>query len=240
MAAFIRLSADHAAIDSAGVVLKATDHALAVEAETVLIEAQEAAAAIAADAEARAAALIAEAEAHATSLKEEAEAIRAEAETKGHEEGLEAAKIEIAEHMLLLVERSIDYLSGTERMVADAVLLCLRRVLDEFPDEDLVVRQARAALHVVRAEPHVILRVAPEIEETLRARVAEILRGNPEFSYLEVVGDAALSSGGCRLETEAGVVDASLEVQIAALEKAVRGAVGDGRSGDDTDGTIAP
>lgn len=63
------------------------------------------------------------------------------------------------------------------------------------------------------------LRVAPELEEKLRTRVAEILHGKPEISYLEVVGDAALQEGGCRLETEAGIVDASLDTQIAALEK---------------------
>lgn len=93
--------------------------------------------------EARAAAPIAKGEARAASLKDEAGAVCLEAESKGREEGLEPGKIELAERMLLLVERSIDDLSDAGRLVTDAVLLCLRRVPDEFPDEDLVLRQRR-------------------------------------------------------------------------------------------------
>ena len=78
---------------------------------------------------------------HRQSRKDEAGAVCLEAESKGREEGLEPGKIELAERMLLLVERSIDDLSDAGRLVTDAVLLCLRRVPDEFPDEDLVLRQ---------------------------------------------------------------------------------------------------
>ena len=41
-------------------------------------------------------------------------------------------------------------------------------------------------------------------------------------SFLDVVPDARLERGACLLESELGVVDASLETQLKALEGALR------------------
>ena len=41
-------------------------------------------------------------------------------------------------------------------------------------------------------------------------------------SFLDVVSDARLERGACLLESELGVVDASLETQLKALENALR------------------
>ena len=40
--------------------------------------------------------------------------------------------------------------------------------------------------------------------------------------FLDVVPDASLERGACLLESELGVVDASLETQLKALENALR------------------
>jgi len=40
--------------------------------------------------------------------------------------------------------------------------------------------------------------------------------------FLDVVPDARLERGACLLESELGVVDASLETQLKALENALR------------------
>ena len=40
--------------------------------------------------------------------------------------------------------------------------------------------------------------------------------------FLDVVPDARLERGSCLLESELGVVDASLETQLKALENALR------------------
>ena len=43
---------------------------------------------------------------------------------------------------------------------------------------------------------------------------------------LEVVADHRLKGGGCVLETELGIVDASVELQLQALEKALKSRIG--------------
>lgn len=197
MPSFIQLTSDEPQLDGAQRVLKAKDYVLALDAEQVLEQAKQKAAAIVAEAQ------------------EQYEAEKA----RGRADGLAEAQAEIAEQMLTLVSRSVDYLAGAETDVARVVMACLRKILGEFSDEELAVRQARAALQVVRNEPRVTVRVRPELEVSVRERVGDILRGNGEVSILEVVGDERLEHGGCRLETDAGVVDASLEQQLKALER---------------------
>lgn len=199
MAAFLHLKPGAMQVDPAEPVLKADDYSATVQAADVL-----------ADAEARRAAMLAE-----------AEAVYERQKQQGREDGLAEAQAEIAEQILTIVTRSVDYLATAEGEVARTVLLCVRKILGDFPEEDLVIREARSALASVRAEPRVTLRVRAEVEESLRARVGEILAGNPDVAFIEIRGDDQMSHGCCRLETEAGVVDASLETQLAALEKVI-------------------
>jgi type III secretion protein L len=43
----------------------------------------------------------------------------------------------------------------------------------------------------------------------------------PKIQFLDVQADSRLSANGCVLETEIGVVDATLETQLKAIEKAL-------------------
>lgn len=203
MAAFVQLTPDAIKLDPALRVLKAADYADAIEAETVLSDARRRAEAILANAE--------------KMYKEE--------KARGREEGLAEAQGEVAEQILNVVSRSVDYLAGAEAEVASIVLTCLRKILGDFPDEELVIREARTALQVVRNEPRVTMRVSTDVEAEVRERVGEVLSGNGGVSFLEVVGDERIGKGGCLLESEAGVVDASIQQQLEALEGALNARV---------------
>ena len=75
----------------------------------------------------------------------------------------------------------------------------------------------------VRNQQHVTIRVAPADEKAVRAELASMLASVPGgTSFLDVVPDARLERGACLLESELGVVDASLETQLKALENALR------------------
>ena len=81
---------------------------------------------------------------------------------------------------------------------------------------------ARTALDVVRNQTHVTLRVGPDQLPTVRERVGEILNGHPAVSFLDVQPDARLQADGCILESEIGVIDASIDLQLEAISKAIR------------------
>jgi type III secretion protein L len=204
MAAFVRLDPDRPRLDPARTILTPAEYALAVD-----------------NAGIRAAA-----EADAAQVREEAREAFAAEKRRGYEQGLAEGQAEIAERMIALVTRSVDYLASAEGAVARTVLVCLRKILGEFPEEDLVLRAARAALGLVRDESRVRLCVRPEVEADLRERVGELLSGRGAVGAVEIVSDPSMARGGCRLETELGVVDASIEQQFRALEAAIGRGVG--------------
>ena len=65
-------------------------------------------------------------------------------------------------------------------------------------------------------------KVAPEMVETVRGRVSELRLAYPTVETFDVVEDPRLKGAACILETEAGVADASVETQLAAIEKSLR------------------
>ena len=142
--------------------------------------------------------------------------------TRGYEAGINNAQMETAEQMIDTVSRTVDYFAQVEQRVADVVMTAVRKILGEFDDQELTLRVVHNALSVVRTQHQVTLRVNPSQEENIRQRVSEILQGYRSVGYLEVLPDHRLQAGGCILETEVGVVDASVDVQMQALENALQ------------------
>ena len=61
----------------------------------------------------------------------------------------------------------------------------------------------------------------PEQVAEVREKVSSILSDFPEVGYVEVIADARLKNGGCILETEVGIIDASIDGQLQALKQAI-------------------
>ena len=161
--------------------------------------------------------------------RREAEERRAETEREqahrlqaGYEQGMAQARLEMATRMLETVERTVDYLGAVEHRVVDLVMMSVRKVLGEFEDTELTRRLVRQSLHVVRNQPQATIRVCPAQSEPLQQRLNELLAGYNSLRMIEVAPDPRLERGDCILETEIGVVDASLETQLKALEQALR------------------
>jgi type III secretion protein L len=99
----------------------------------------------------------------------------------------------------------------------------LKTCVMEIGDREMVVQIVRKTLAaVIRTQRTVTLKVAPELVETVRARVAELTATFPTIETFDVVEDPRLKGVACVLETEAGVADASVETQLAAIEKSLR------------------
>lgn len=166
----------------------------------------------------------------------EAERILAEARNafeservRGYEEGREAARLEMAERMIDAVGTVVDYLGSIEQDMIDIVSRSLERILGEIGDKELVVRVVKNALAAVRNEKHLTLRVAPDQVATVKARMNEILSLYPIVVDVQIVGDGRLGANGCILESEIGVIDASLDGQIEALKRSFRKIFGENR-----------
>lgn len=163
----------------------------------------------------------ADAQKKANSIIVEAEKAYEEQKRAGYEEGLNKALEESAGRMLDTVEYTIDYLSYIEDKVVSIVLTALRKILGEFNDTERLVCIVRNALQVFCNQKHVIVRVSPHQIDEVKKRVNDILAAYSEIRYLEIVPDSRLTDSGCILETDIGSVNASLDMQIQILEKAL-------------------
>ena len=137
---------------------------------------------------------------------------------EGYRDGVEEGRLEHAEKVMETVLSSVEYIEGIEATLVNVVAVAVRKVIGEIDENERIVRIVRNALVTVRNQQHVTIRVAP-VREGLASMLASVPGG---ASFLDVVPDARLERGACLLESELGVVDASLETQLKALENALR------------------
>ncbi len=174
-------------------------------------------------------AIIEEARAEAARIVAEAKQVYEAERTRGFEEGSEQARLEMAERMIDAVGSVVDYLGTVEHDMVEVVGRAMERILGEIGDKEIIVRVVKNALAAVRNEKNLTLRVAPDQVATVRERMNEILALYPIIVDIQISGDARLGKTGCILESEIGVIDASLDGQIAALKKSFERMFGERR-----------
>jgi type III secretion protein L len=171
-------------------------------------------------------AIIAAAQAEAQRIVQEAREEFERQKKLGYEDGLNEGKLEMAMKMVDSVGYAVDYFSNLESKVVELVMKALKKILGDLDARDRVVHVVRTAIGAARNQPNVTLRVAPGDAEIARERLTEITGPYPGIHFLEVVPDARLAPTACILETEMGVIDASLDMQLAAIEKSLLRSVG--------------
>lgn len=170
-----------------------------------------------------AAEIIAAAEADAARIREEAKAAFEAEKKRGYEKGVSDGKMEIAMLKLEQVDSSVAFMESVEQKMADVVMNSLRSFVVEVGDKELVVQIVRKTMNaVIRTQRQVVLKVPADLVETVRARIAEFRLAYPTVETFDVVEDPRLKGASCVLETEAGVADASVETQLAAIEKSIK------------------
>ena len=167
--------------------------------------------------------IIAAAEADAARIREEAKVAFEEEKKRGYEKGLADGKMEIAMQKLDLLDSSVAFMEGVEQKMADVVMKALRSFVVEVGDREMVVNIVRKTLGaVIRTQRHVTLKVAPEMVGVVKERIDAFRQDYPTVETFDVIEDSRLKGSACILETEAAVADASVESQLAAIEKSLQ------------------
>lgn len=97
-------------------------------------------------------------------------------------------------------------------------LVC--KQLDIKPET--IVDIAKAACGQARDCKQIILYVSPEHLDNIKARQGEIGAQLYRTDHFAVVADPNIKSGGCRIETEQGYIDASLATMSEQMGKIIR------------------
>lgn len=197
MATPVVLTANQLNVDPSCRVMKADDYATFLEAEQIINTARE----------------------QAQQIIEQAKEAYEQEKQRGYQDGLDESKVEQADQMLKVVSRTINYLSDVEQTMADILLSGVKKIIGEFDQEQLAVSLVKNALQHVRNEKQVSIRIPPSQYNMVKARLNDILTDYKGVGFVDLVADQRLSTGDCIMESEIGVVDASVDVQLRALQK---------------------
>jgi type III secretion protein L len=158
--------------------------------------------------------------------REQADQIRAEAEQayesekqRGYEEGLTMARMDEAERLIENATRTVDYFAGIEQKIVTLVMNSIRRIMADFDDTTRVLAVVQSGLSVMRNQKQLTLRLSPEHAPTVRERAQQLLERFPGVGMMDIVPDNRLKGDAAILESEMGVVEASVELQLRAIEQ---------------------
>ena len=165
--------------------------------------------------------LVEQAEKEAQKIVDEAKAAYENEKARGYEDGAEEGKATQAEKMMSAMIESVHYFSEVENKLVDIVISSTRKILNSFDDVELTKGIVRQALDKVRNESRITLRVYPQHADAVRAELKEITSNYANIGFIDVVADSHIPETACKVETEMGSVDTSVDLQLRALGNAL-------------------
>jgi len=149
------------------------------------------------------------------------DAARAEGLAAGLQEGRAQARDETAAALSALATTAAQLEAQRCADVAVLALEVARKLLGEIDDAERLAALAREAAREMLPAPRVTLRVHPQRSEAVRAQLQRwAARNTDPMPAFDVVADDACDHDDCRLDTELGSADASLDRQLARLAQA--------------------
>ncbi len=164
--------------------------------------------------------IVSDAQAQAAKIIAAAEAAYESERQRGYSDGQEEARLDQAEQMIENISQTIDYFSKVEGKMVDLVMQAVRKIIQDFDDDDRVLIAVKSALSVVRHQKQMTLRVNSQQLDAVKSRVNEILAAYPGVGYLDIIADNRLAPDACIVESEIGTIEAGIEGQLEALRAA--------------------
>ncbi|MGI9860001.1 FliH/SctL family protein [Moorella naiadis] len=163
---------------------------------------------------------------------------RAAGQEQGYQEGLARAEEEAAairreadtlrqEARQVLAEAQRNYqetITAVEGAIIDLAQTIAARIIGREIElrPDLILEIARPAIRQVAEGQHYTIYAAPDAAEVIREHRQELLAEAAPGARLQVVADPGFKAGGCRIETENGFIDASVDTQLAEVKQILR------------------
>ncbi len=162
----------------------------------------------------------------------EAAAVRKRAELEGRQAAFQAVEQMVAKQLtdvLPAMRQAVEqihhakqaWLSHWEasgvRLAAAIARRLLRRELTRQPEAPMAL--IREALELAAGSAQIRLHLHPEDHKALGGQVELLVKEMSGLGGAEVIADAGVSRGGCRVETRFGTIDQQFEAQLARIEE---------------------
>jgi len=141
---------------------------------------------------------------------------------EGYEVGVEEGKGIYTEKLMDMVMGQVDSIEDLEKQLVTVVMEAVNKIIGSFDEKELVTKVVHQGLNAVRGSKSVVMRVSSADEKILHSTLANYLLGRDNPSgYINLVSDPNLHTGDCIIETEQGVVEASLNSQLNILKNSL-------------------
>lgn len=148
----------------------------------------------------------------------------------GYEEGVRKSQEELETQMKNLqkekeeLEKEMEEKrKNMEPQLVDTILEVFSHVTHVLTEDkkDLILAVVNSALEEIEINKNFIIRVCPEDAVFLRENREKIAVSSEEIE-VEITEDATMKKGQCMIDTELGVFDCSLDIQLSELIKDIK------------------
>jgi flagellar assembly protein FliH len=91
----------------------------------------------------------------------------------------------------------------------------IRREIQQLPE--ITLELVRESLALAAGSPHLRVRLNQKDYEMLSQQVEQLVAHLGTVGHAQVVADSTISPGGCRVDTDFGVIDQQIESQLARI-----------------------
>jgi type III secretion protein L len=198
MVSFIAIDNDKLKISPSIKVIKAESFTTVLEADSMLSIARE----------------------RAEKLRIDAEKAYASERQRGYQDGLNAARHEMASAITVTAIKTEQYIQTLEKKASKLIIEIVKKVIDETDKGEMIGGLLKRALAMMKTQKKITLKVAPVQVEAVNKRLSMFLTSYPQIEIIEVRSDERLLADEVVMESAIGIVDASVDVQLAAIEEA--------------------
>jgi flagellar assembly protein FliH len=168
--------------------------------------------------------------------KHQAADIRKSAERDGQQAAVEAARRILDEKvtrqletLLPALRQAVDSLAHARaewlgaweqnvvHLAAAIAARVIRRELSQQPEIPLAF--IREALELASGSPELTIRLHPDDHATLAPHIPLLTSQLARRAKAQIVADATITAGGCRIDTQFGSIDQQIETQLARIEQ---------------------
>jgi type III secretion protein L len=168
--------------------------------------------------------IIENAETYAVELRRQVETEAEDLRENAYQEGKGKALLEMTKMLIDSREIRDKTLSETEQDILRLAIKLAEKIIGREIkiDRSTVVDIVSNALRNAKRQDKLTIRVSQTDYSTVQEKFVELSQSS-RTSYVDIVPDPRVTLGGCIIESEVGTIDARLETQLRALEKALLG-----------------
>jgi type III secretion protein L len=163
--------------------------------------------------------IVAQAHRQADAIKSEMQEKVEKARSAGYDAGMIEARTEFSASIVSTIAELEAAFTRLEVRIVNTVMSGLQQILGRIDERTVMEQLVRRVLNEARERKQLRLRVAASQYDEVNGWLSDVIKEYPDIEFVDVMKDASAAHGTCVLESEFGAIDASLEVQLAAVRR---------------------